>query len=100
MTIEGRLTTRSYETQDGQRRKTVEVEASAVDAVRIGAKSASGGQSASEGPTDEEWGAPPDDDFRDLEVAAPSPAPVANRASARPPAPVTPPADLDDEIPF
>jgi single-strand DNA-binding protein len=103
VTIEGRLTTRSYETQDGQRRKTIEVEASAVDAVRMGAKSAPTGRSASEGPTDEEWGAPPDDDFRDLEEAAPPPAarPAAARPAApRPPAPVSPPPDLDDEIPF
>src|SRR3954469_23673606 len=28
VTIEGRLTTRSYETNDGQRRKTIEIEAS------------------------------------------------------------------------
>ena len=101
VTIEGRLTTRSYETNDGQKRKTIEVEASQVEPVRGGggqtaapAKSAS----ANEGPSDEEWGAPPsDDDFRDLE-AAPAPAP-AKRVTAKA-APVAPPPDLDDEIPF
>jgi len=97
VTVEGRLTTRSYETNDGQRRKTVEVEASQVEAVRGAGASKAPARSASEGRSDEEWGAPPDDDFRDLE-AAPPPAP-ARRAPARQ-APSAPPPDLDDEIPF
>ena len=106
VTIEGRLTTRSYETQDGQKRKTIEVEASAVDPVRVGVKSAPSARSASEGPSDEEWGVPStgasvyEDDFRDLEQAAPPPAPVAKRASVKPATPAMPPPDLDEDIPF
>jgi single-strand DNA-binding protein len=98
VTIEGRLSTRSYETNDGQRRKTIEVEASQVEPVGGAARKAAPARAgASEGPSDEEWGAPPDDDFRDLE-AAPPPAP-AKRATAKA-APSAPPPDLDDEIPF
>jgi single-strand DNA-binding protein len=84
--VEGRLTTRSYETQDGQRRKTVEVEASAVEKVGIG--KAAAGKAASEEPSFE-------DDFSDFE--APAPAAPARKAASKPAAP---PADLDDEIPF
>lgn len=84
--IEGRLSTRSYETQDGQRRKTVEVEASAVEAVRGGNKA---GAASSPEPDFE-------DDFSDFEAPAPAPA-RKSAPSTRPAAPV---ADLDDEIPF
>lgn len=86
--IEGRLTSRSYETQDGQRRKTVEVDASAIEAVRGGGKPASGKQTADM----------PDfeDDFSDFE-APPAPAPARKAAPSKPAAPA---ADLDDEIPF
>jgi single-strand DNA-binding protein len=84
--VEGRLTTRNYETEDGQRRKTVEVEASAVEAVR-------GGNTAGAGSSAE-----PDfeDDFSDFEAPAPAPA----RKSAPSTKPAAPVADLDDEIPF
>lgn len=99
VTVEGRLTTRSYETQDGQRRKTIEVEASGVESVRGGGKPASSGRSsgADDMPSDDMWGAPPEDDFRDLEAAPPAPARRAPSAKA---APAAPPPDLDDEIPF
>ena len=98
--IEGQLRTRSYETNDGQRRKTIEVEASAVDAVRGGAKPSGGRGQAASGPSDEEWGPPPpDDDFGDLAAPPPAAAPAPRRASAKA-APAAPPQDLDDEIPF
>ena len=83
--VEGRLTTRSYETQDGQRRKAVEVDASSVEPVRGGGKSAA--RPAAEEPAFE-------DDFNDFEAPAPAP---ARKAPAKPAAPA---ADLDDEIPF
>jgi single-strand DNA-binding protein len=83
--VEGRLTTRSYETQDGQRRKTVEVEASAVE--KVGAGKAGAGGNA---PSDEF-----EDDFNDFET--PAPAAPARKAASKPAAPA---ADLDDEIPF
>lgn len=86
VTVEGRLTTRSYETQDGQRRKTVEVDASGVEAV-AGTTRAAGGD---EGPSLEEEG--------DFEPAASAPAPKAPARKAAASAP--PAADLDDEIPF
>lgn len=82
--VEGRLTTRSWETPEGQRKKTVDIEASSVEPVRGGgavpAMAPSGG---------EEFGG----DFDEFEETAPA---------ARRPAPKTapPPADLDDEIPF
>lgn len=85
--VEGRLTTRSWETQDGQRRKTVEVEASTVETVKTGAGAR---QAAASDYPDEE------PDFGDFE-SAPAPAPAARKPAARPAAP---PADLDDEIPF
>ena len=87
--VEGRLTTRSYETQDGQRRKTVEVEASAVERVSGGGKAAAGSSSSAGEPDFE-------DDFSDFDAPAPA-APARKAASTKPAAP---PADLDDDIPF
>lgn len=86
--VEGRLTTRSYE-KDGQRRKTIEVEASAVDPVKVPV-----GRAAQEAPESYEG-----DDFEDFETAAPAPAPAPRKAPA-PAKSAPPPADLDDEIPF
>jgi single-strand DNA-binding protein len=95
--VEGRLTTRSYETQDGQRRKTVEVEASAIE--RVGGAAAA---SAAPGGYAEE---PSFDEFGDFEEPAAAPAPRKPSAPAsapqRRPAPAPAPVeDLDDEIPF
>lgn len=87
--IEGRLTARSYE-KDGQRRKTVEVEASAVEPVRGASKAGAAKQSS------DEYGGY-EDDFSDFETAAPAPAPARKPATTKPAAPA---ADLDDEIPF
>lgn len=83
--VEGRLSTRSYETQDGQRRKTIEVEASAVE--KVGAGKAGAAQAASG-----EF----EDDFSDFDAPAPA-APARKSAASKPAAPA---ADLDDEIPF
>jgi single-strand DNA-binding protein len=85
VTIEGRLSTRSYETQDGQRRKTIEVEASNVEKVNLGGHAARA-SAPDEGPELDEF-----DDF-------PAPAPAATRKAPAKQAP--PPDDLDDEIPF
>jgi single-strand DNA-binding protein len=98
--VEGRLTTRSYETNDGQRRKVVEVEASAVTPL----KGAGGGAPARPTTGEEPEGPIYDDDFGDLEEAAPPPsaarpAPAVKRAAPPPKAPA-PAADFDDEIPF
>lgn len=85
--VEGRLTTRSWETPEGQRRKSVDIEASSVDPVRAGgaAPAMAGGEA---------FGG----DFEDYETAGePTPAPAARRPA---PKPAQPPADLDDEIPF
>lgn len=87
--IEGRLSTRSYETNDGQRRKTVEVDANSVEPV-------SGATGQALGAEDE----PPfEDEFAEFEApaAAPASAPRAVRPPQRAPEPA---ADLDDEIPF
>lgn len=73
--VEGRLSTRSYE-KDGQRRKTIEIEASAVTPV-------SGAARVMDEPEFEQEPEP---------VSA---APVRKPAAAPAPAP-----DLDDEIPF
>jgi single-strand DNA-binding protein len=91
--VEGRLTTRSYETSDGQRRKTIEVEASAVDAVKV----PTGRSAASAAEPWEEHG-----DVDDVEVSAPQAqsAPAPRRAAPAPAKSAPPPADLDDEIPF
>lgn len=94
--VEGRLTTRSYETQDGQRRKTIEVEASAVDPVRGGGAAKGAGTGARESSPADDYG-PPDDDFSDFEAPAPAPAPRPRPTATKPAAP---PPDLDDEIPF
>jgi single-strand DNA-binding protein len=88
--VEGRLSARSYETQDGQRRKTVEVEASAVEPVR-GAGKVGAAKQHSDAPEGF------DDDFSDFEASAPAPAPARKSAATKPAAPA---ADLDDEIPF
>jgi single-strand DNA-binding protein len=74
--VEGRLTTRSYE-KDGQRRKTIEIEASAVSPVQGAAKVVG----------------EPEPEFES------EPEPVS-AAPARKPAAPPPAADLDDEIPF
>ena len=87
--IEGRLLTRSYETNDGQRKKVVEVEASSVEPI-AGATTV-----ATEGPEDE-------DEFAEFDAPAPAPraaAPAPARAP-RPAAAPEPGPDLDDEIPF
>jgi single-strand DNA-binding protein len=81
VTIEGRLTSRSYETQDGQRRKAVEVEAHGVEAVAGAARQVV--SDSAEGEAESSY-----------EPPAPRKAPVAAR-----PAPVVA-EDLDDEIPF
>ena len=87
ITLEGRLQTRSYETQDGQRRKSIEIEASNVETVRTGATPAGGPQYEAS-----------DEEFGDFEAPAPAP---RSTAPARRPAPApAPAADLDDEIPF
>lgn len=85
--VEGRLSTRSYE-KDGQRRKTIEVEANAVDPVKVPS-----GRAAQEAPEAYEG-----DEFEDFETAAPAPA--APRRAPAPAKSAPPPADLDDEIPF
>ena len=77
VTIEGQLRTRSYETQDGQRRKTIEVEAMQVELVGAAKKSGGSRRRDDDGPSDDEWGAPPDD-FGDL-AAPPPPAPREGR---------------------
>ena len=97
--VEGRLTTRSYETNDGQRRKVVEVEASAVTPV----KGAGGAAPARPRNAEEPEGPIYDDDFGDLEETAPprSAAPAAAPRRMAPPAKApAPAADFDDEIPF
>lgn len=96
--VEGRLTTRSFETNDGQRRKVVEVEASAVTPV----KGAGGAAPARPRTGEEPEGPVYDDDFGDLEEAAPprSAAPAPARHAAPPPKAPAPAADFDDEIPF
>lgn len=97
--VEGRLTTRSYETQDGQRKKVVEVEASAISPVAGGAAAAPGARPKA--PAADNDGPIYDDDFGDLEETAPPPraaAPAAKRPS--PPRETPPPADFDDDIPF
>jgi single-strand DNA-binding protein len=98
--IEGRLTSRSYETQDGQRRKVVEVEATYASLVGAAAPAAAPARPASREPDGPIY----DDDFADLEAAGPAPAaarPQGQRqAPPRPqPAPAAAP-DFDDEIPF
>lgn len=95
--VEGRLTTRSYETPDGQRRKIVEVEASHAAPLP-----AAGGQPTSRASSVSEPDGPIyDDDFTE---SAPPPAATPQSAAARRPAPrpaPTPAAqDFDDEIPF
>lgn len=107
--LEGRLTTRSYETQDGQKRKTIEIEASAVSPIgeRGQMPPIPAGRApapASTGSDDREE--PPFDDFDDLARAPAQKAPAARSQSApaRPSAPLgrsePPSPDLDDEIPF
>ncbi|MEB3329593.1 MAG: single-stranded DNA-binding protein [Candidatus Sericytochromatia bacterium] len=97
--VEGRLTTRSYEAQDGQRRKVVEVEASNASPVGAAAPVAAPAR-----PTAQEPDGPIYDDFADLEAAAPAPAaarPQGQRqAPPRPAAAPAPAPDFDDEIPF
>lgn len=96
--VVGRLTTRSYETNDGQRRKVVEVEASDVTPV----KGATGGAPARPRSAEPE-GPVYDDDFGDLEETAPpqAAAKAAPPRRAAPPAKApAPAADFDDEIPF
>lgn len=97
--VEGRLTTRSYETQDGQRKKVVEVEASAIAPIG-GATGAPAPRPAAQ--SGDQDGPIYDDDFGDLEETAPPPkaaAPAAKRPAA-PPRETPPPADFDDDIPF
>jgi single-strand DNA-binding protein len=100
--VEGRLTTRSYETQDGQRRKVVEVEAFQASPVETGSPQAAGRSTTSSSEPD---GPIYDDDFGDHDAPAPAPA-AAPKAPARQttarPAPAAPAAaqDFDDEIPF
>lgn len=96
--VEGRLTTRSFETNDGQRRKVVEVEASNVTPVKGAGGPAPSRPRASEEPEGPVY----DDDFGDLEEAAPPRAAQAAPAkrTAPPPKAPAPAADFDDEIPF
>lgn len=63
--IEGRLQTRSYETQDGQRRKTYEVVASTMQMLDRAKAQTGSAQEAAEAPVKET--APESDDFINLE---------------------------------
>jgi single-strand DNA-binding protein len=97
--VEGRLTARSYEGQDGQRKKVVEVEATSASPVGAAAPVAAPARS-----TPREPDGPIYDDFADLESAGPPPA--ATRPQGQRPAPSRPQQapvsapDFDDEIPF
>lgn len=100
--VEGRLTTRSYDTPDGQRRKVIEVEANSASPV--GAVASAPASAPYDGPE-----APVYDDFSDLEAAPPPPAATKSfgqRPAAGPaprpqaPAQAAPPPDDYDEIPF
>jgi single-strand DNA-binding protein len=96
--VEGRLTTRSYETPEGQRRKVVEVEA--LSASPVG--SPSGATSSRPAGPNEPDGPIYDDDLDSYEGPAQAPAapPPARRPTPRPaPAPAAA-QDFDDEIPF
>lgn len=99
--VEGRLTTRSYETQDGQRRKVVEVEASYAAPLELAGTPPAPRAASSNEPEGPIY----DDDFGGHDIAPPAPPAATPSAAARRPAPrpaAPPPAsqDFDDEIPF
>lgn len=97
VTLEGRLSTRSFE-KDGQRRKIVEIEATSVEPVGGAPAHAEAGLA--------EDGFDFDQDFDESAMMAPpapraAAAPAARQAPPAPPArPAAPPPDFDDDIPF